>query len=414
MTAHARERPIAPGRNDRCGCASGRRYKACCGRLPDAVAGDDAFLRQERWGFLQLREGDYDAALARFRALAERRATPEIVRGLARAIIGLRAAGIPADSRELWLRYVEERAAQVDPSRHLATRVSVIVPSRDRSAHLREALESALRQTRPADEIVVIDDGSSDASPAHIRAFAAREPGRVRAILRGARGIAGTIEEAIRSSTGEWIAILDAEDRFAPTRLATMLEAVAARGDPWGFSRASFIDADGRALAAGQSPIADRLRQCADRIGACDTVGLSLLGGNRATSAGTLFFARALHARAGGFRDIPGSYDWDFCLRASLVAEPAFVAAPTVECRVLGPGFDGRYADAASPATARMRADFVRVAESAVVAGHRYAPIALVWGRIFALRVIEAGLAASLAPATLQRLADECVSGLAS
>ena len=434
-------------RNARCACGSGLRFKHCCGRaIPppperDAVsamlgAAFDAhrhgrldesrtlyrrILRdapglpdaEHMLGVVELCEGDLAGALATLRRTAARQtpAPPEVVFNLAVVVAGLLAPTLPDETTGLWLRYLAERPAAPCRPEARTERVSVVVPSHNHAAYVGAALESALAQRRAPDEIVVVDDGSTDGSSARLHAIAARAGGRIRLLARERRGAPATIDDAVARSTGEWIAILNSDDRYAPEHLATMIESIAVSGASWGFARASFVDARGDPLPRGASPQADRLRDLVDGVGAADTVGLSLLAYNRATSSGTLFFSRELHRRVGGFRDWRYCHDWDFCLRASLVDEPVFVPASTYRYRLHGANTVLAAAEDANREAIAMLEAFVRRAQTLGSPANRYAPVPAVWGDLFALRVIESGRATLLAPGTVERLADLCLAG---
>lgn len=99
------------------------------------------------------------------------------------------------------------------------TTVSVLCAVYDTAPYLRAALASALAQTRPADEIIVIDDGSHDASPEIAEAM----PG-VRTIRESHRGIAETRNILVTHATGDLIAWLDADDLFTPDKLQVQVD----------------------------------------------------------------------------------------------------------------------------------------------------------------------------------------------
>lgn len=103
--------------------------------------------------------------------------------------------------------------------------VSVIVPVFNSAATLARALESALAQTLTEIEIIVVDDASTDASLAVARAIAAKDA-RVSVIaLAENGGKARAMNLATRSARGFWVAVLDADDRYRPERLQTLVQA---------------------------------------------------------------------------------------------------------------------------------------------------------------------------------------------
>ena len=109
-------------------------------------------------------------------------------------------------------------------------RVSVIMPAYNAETTLPQAVDSALRQTEPRLEVLVIDDASTDGTAAVAEELAARDS-RVR-LLRSPenRGPAAARNRGLAAAEGAWIALLDADDEFAPERLETLL----ATGDSHG------------------------------------------------------------------------------------------------------------------------------------------------------------------------------------
>lgn len=103
--------------------------------------------------------------------------------------------------------------------------VSVIIPAYNAQDTIARALNSALEQTLPAAEIIVADDRSIDDTTAIVRMMARSEP-RIRLIEQPVNGgPSRSRNAAIRAATGEWIAILDADDAWMPNRLEIMVEA---------------------------------------------------------------------------------------------------------------------------------------------------------------------------------------------
>ncbi|MGE0725828.1 MAG: glycosyltransferase family 2 protein [Alphaproteobacteria bacterium] len=102
--------------------------------------------------------------------------------------------------------------------------VVAIMPVRDGAAYLAEALDSIAAQTRPPDEVLVVDDGSADDGPA----IAAGHPLRPRVVRQPARGTAAARNRGVRESRADLIAFLDADDLWLPQHLAVLSSALAA------------------------------------------------------------------------------------------------------------------------------------------------------------------------------------------
>lgn len=95
-------------------------------------------------------------------------------------------------------------------------RVSVIVPTYNYGRFLAETLDSVFRQTVPAHEVIVVDDGSTDDTPA----VAARYGERVVYLRQPNRGVAAARNAGVDRATGDWLAFLDADDLWEPDFLA--------------------------------------------------------------------------------------------------------------------------------------------------------------------------------------------------
>src|SRR4051794_28277766 len=89
--------------------------------------------------------------------------------------------------------------------------VSTIIPVFNGEALIGEAIESALRQTYPNIEVIVVDDGSTDRTLEVIQALAASDS-RIRVIQQANGGVARARNRAIAAARGEFIAPLDADD----------------------------------------------------------------------------------------------------------------------------------------------------------------------------------------------------------
>lgn len=101
-------------------------------------------------------------------------------------------------------------------------KVSAIIPAFNRRDYLPRAIESVLAQTVPMDEILVIDDGSTDGSAQLVDS---RYGDRVRLIRQANSGVAGARRRGIQEARGEWIAFLDSDDEWTTDRNRQLLHA---------------------------------------------------------------------------------------------------------------------------------------------------------------------------------------------
>jgi glycosyltransferase involved in cell wall biosynthesis len=100
--------------------------------------------------------------------------------------------------------------------------ISVITIFLDAERFLGEAVDSVLAQTCSRWELLLVDDGSTDASSAIARSYAARYPERIRYLDHPAhqnRGMSASRNLGVRESAGEFVAFLDADDVFLPEKL---------------------------------------------------------------------------------------------------------------------------------------------------------------------------------------------------
>ncbi len=101
-------------------------------------------------------------------------------------------------------------------------RLSVVVPAHNAEATVAAAVRSALDQTRAPDEVVVVDDGSTDATPTVVREIA----GPVRLVVRSQGGPSAARNSGVAAASGNWIAFLDADDEWHPEKLEHQLQMV--------------------------------------------------------------------------------------------------------------------------------------------------------------------------------------------
>jgi glycosyltransferase involved in cell wall biosynthesis len=101
--------------------------------------------------------------------------------------------------------------------------VSVVIPTYNRSVVLRRALESVVAQTRPPDEVIVVDDGSTDDTVEWVE----RELPDMTLMRRSNYGVSNARNRGVEAAGSEWIAFLDSDDEWRPEKLEKQLWALA-------------------------------------------------------------------------------------------------------------------------------------------------------------------------------------------
>src|SRR5215207_1739222 len=101
--------------------------------------------------------------------------------------------------------------------------VSFVIPNYNHARYLGQAIESALAQTYPNTEVIVVDDGSTDDS----RSVAAGFCDRIRYIYQRNAGLSAARNTGVRAALGEYIALLDADDLVEPAYAERLLAALA-------------------------------------------------------------------------------------------------------------------------------------------------------------------------------------------
>lgn len=218
--------------------------------------------------------------------------------------------------------------------------VSVLVPSYNYGPFLEECIRSVWAQRWPRLECIVVDDGSSDDSPRIARHLVENAPLPTRFIQLAHGGIVAALNRAFAESTGEYIAVLAADDRFHPDK--TRLQVAALTAAP----SAGLVHCDFQPIDATGAPLdARRFGQRAPAEGNCL---VSLLRGEVEMRTGYML-RRSFLSAIGGFDGRYPHEDWPLYLKAAHWGPVAWVAAPLVDRRIHGQNWSstrfGRPAD---------------------------------------------------------------------
>lgn len=111
------------------------------------------------------------------------------------------------------------------------TTVAVIIPTFNRPRRTSRAVRSVLDQTRPADEVIVVDDGSGDhTADAVVSEFLPRHASRLRVERQAHAGVSAARNHGAAMSTAEWLAFLDSDDEWQAEKLEKQVAAIAHSG----------------------------------------------------------------------------------------------------------------------------------------------------------------------------------------
>ena len=214
-------------------------------------------------------------------------------------------------------------------------RVSVVIPSYNHARFIAQAIRSVLDQDRAVDELIVVDDASTDASVEVIRHTVEGYAGPVR--IRCERldrngGAHAAIARGLSLAGGDVLTILNSDDAYAPDRFRAIRDALPETGDFIAFTGVDFIDDEGARLAE-DDPVRAWYRDVSAQARACPTLGFALLRHNIAVTSGNLVFSRGLYETVGPFAAYRMCHDWDFLLRCLVHVEPIYVEGALLHYR---------------------------------------------------------------------------------
>jgi glycosyltransferase involved in cell wall biosynthesis len=211
--------------------------------------------------------------------------------------------------------------------------VSVVVPAFNHAAYVGETLRSIASQTCPNIEIVVVDDGSCDAT-ADIAEQTLANSGRPQRLIRQSnQGAHVALNRGLAEAAGDYLTILNSDDLFHPERIARLIEAARSHQADWLFTSIThFARRMPKTGRAGR--LLDEYRASTYLARSFPTIGFELLRYNYVVTTGNLFFKRAHWESVGEFRPLRICHDWDFILRSLALSEPLWIDEPLLRYRL--------------------------------------------------------------------------------
>jgi len=203
--------------------------------------------------------------------------------------------------------------------------VSLVIATFNHARVLAEAIDSALSQTLDPVDVVVVDDGSTDDTPAVL----ARYDARIRVLRQPNRGLAAARNAGLAATRGTYVAFLDADDVLAPAKLAEQV-AVLERAPTVGWT---YCDVLIETVATGARVTASERFGYGSR--ALDGwLFPELIHGNFIPAIAPLVRRTALEVVGGFDERLTALEDWDLWLRLALSAEARYSPAVLATYRV--------------------------------------------------------------------------------
>jgi glycosyltransferase involved in cell wall biosynthesis len=200
-------------------------------------------------------------------------------------------------------------------------KVSVVVPTRNRSALLSRTLRSVLRQQQVELEVIVINEASTDDTAALLATLG---DARVRVIHHDRpRGVSAARNRGAAEAHGEWLAFVDDDDLWAPDKLVRQIHAAQASGRDWAYAGSVNIGDRGQ-VVYGRPPLPPE-----EVVAALPRYNAIPGGGSN------VVVRRTTWMEVGPFDTrLRNTEDWEMWIRLAKHGPPAWVCSPLVGYRV--------------------------------------------------------------------------------
>jgi len=198
--------------------------------------------------------------------------------------------------------------------------VSVVIPTRNRSALLAMTLRSVLRQQSVNLEVIVVDEGSTDDTTSTLAAVIDT---RLRIIRHDIpQGLSAARNHGAREAHGQWFAFVDDDDLWAPDKLVCQIEAAEQAGRDWVYTGS--VNIEGWRIVHSRPPLPpDETVATLPRYNAIPGGGSNVM------------WRRSMWMSVGPFDTrFRGGEDWEMSIRSARHGPPAWVCRPLMAKRV--------------------------------------------------------------------------------
>ena len=180
----------------------------------------------------------------------------------------------------------------------MLSQVSVIIPAYNHERFIATTVDSVLRQTHADLELIVIDDGSTDRTGAIVQAI--KDP-RIKYLYQNNQDAYNALNKGIALATGDFVAILNSDDVYAPNRLERLLRLQKETNAQCLFTDVIPIDDEGRALSDPEFGWNIWHQKNRDFYFKCHDLYTAFLKGNFMVTTSNLFLTHKAAATVGPF-----------------------------------------------------------------------------------------------------------------
>jgi len=211
--------------------------------------------------------------------------------------------------------------------------ISVVMPAYNHEKFVGEAIESVLCQTFTDFELIIVNDGSSDGTDAVIRGYHNQ---RIKYHTQANCDAYNTLNRCISLAEGDYIAIINSDDKFHRNRLEALVNFAAHSDVEFVMTDLTLIDANSTAIENEHHPLIAYHRHLKESYTQNASIIQTMFSGNLAMTTSNFFFSRRLSNEVGCFRPLRYAHDYDYLLRIlSLFPDGvAFLPEPLLHYRV--------------------------------------------------------------------------------
>jgi glycosyltransferase involved in cell wall biosynthesis len=211
----------------------------------------------------------------------------------------------------------------------------VIIPSYNHAAYIGESIRSVLSQTEPDLELILVDDGSTDDS---LNVISRISDPRLKVFTQANQGAHAAINRGMHEASGMYLAILNSDDAYHPQRLK-QTSAILDADLQVGFvgSYIEIVDSAGRSLGVkhGFNDCPPWLLEVPERSFRAGTdLNSALLTENYWSTTSNFVYRREAYERAGDYRPLRYTHDWDYALRLARIARMLLLPEPLIRYRI--------------------------------------------------------------------------------